>query len=497
MNFLTVLTNIINPLNVLMIVIGLSVGTIIGALPGLGILLGLTILLPFTFGLSSIPGIFLLLGAYCGGQFGGSISSILINAPGTPNAVCTTYDGYPLACQGKAKTALNAALYGSTFGGLFSCIALIFFAPLLASVAIKFGPADYFSLCLTGVIVVISTGQNFFKGLVMAGLGFLLASVGMDTVDGTPRFQFGRTELIGGINIICIALGMFALAEVMLKSYKSVKQNTESQIKVENDKFSLFQALKHWKVMLVSAVTGVLIGIIPGTGGSMAAYLSYDMSRSMAKDADTFGKGNVKGVIAPETANNAVTGAAMIPLLTLGVPGDSATAILLGALMMQGITPGVELFTANKTWVYTIMIGLIVVNILMCLTGKVFIKVFANATKISNDLLIPCIMLFVIAGAFSIRSYMFDVYMVIFIGLIGYVLRRLQFPIAPLAIGLVLGPLCEFNMRRALLISDGNPIIFLQRPISCAFLVIAVIVALMPIIKKVFAKIKAKKAIPA
>lgn len=488
MDFLRVASEIFSPVNLIFMNIGVACGIIIGALPGLTVVLAITVLLPFTFGLDSLSGMFLLLGAYCGGAYGGSIAAILINAPGTPNSAATVLDGYPLAQNGRAGDALKAALVASTIGGMISCFALMFLAPPIASVALEFGPAEYFSLCLFGLCVVVSvSGGSVTKGLAMAGLGVLLSTVGMDAISGTVRFSFNRPELMGGITPIAVMLGVFAVSEVLIKSHK-MDQSVSVEMKFDHATMKIGDMLRHWKTIVRSSLLGVFIGAVPGTGGAIAAFMSYNIAMNSSKEPEKFGKGNIEGVLAPEAANNGVTGATLIPLLTLGVPGDTAMAVLLGALTMQGITPGPTLFTGDRFWVWSIMGGLILINLFMLIQGNLFIRAFINITKLPPTILVPSILLFSVLGSYAIRNYTFDVMLMLAFGFVGYLCKRLDYPIPPLVIGLMLGQLVETNLRRAMVLSRGSLSIFFTHPISLAFLIICVFSLIFPSLRSAHLK---------
>ncbi len=494
MNFFTIILDILRFENLLMMNIGMAAGILIGVLPGLGMVLAVTLLLPFTFGMEALAGVFLLLGTYCGAAYGGSISAILINTPGTPNAVVTAMEGYPMTQNGKAMDGLSAALYGSTFGGLVSCLALMLIAPMIATAALKFGPAEFFALAVFGICVVTSvTGKNVYKAFIMGGLGLLISTIGMDSVNGTSRFIFfGRLELAGGISVAVAALGLFAISEIMSKARK-LDENVIIDTELNKSNFTILECLKRFKVLITSSVVGIIIGAIPGTGGGIASFLSHNLSRNFTKEKETYGKGNIDGLLAGETANNAVTGSALIPLLTLGIPGDVVMAILFGALMMQGITPGPDLFTTNKEWVWTLMGGLILINLFMLVQGKLFIRAFSKITKVPSIIIIPAVMIFVMLGAYGINNRLFDVVIVLVIGFFAYFLIRFEFPIAPLTIGIVLGQIAEANMRRALQLSEGSISIFFTRPISLALLVISVLSLALPIINGIWKRSKDKK----
>ncbi len=479
--------------NILMMNIGIAAGTIIGAMPGLNVIFAIAILLPLTFGMDSISGMYLMLASYCGATFGGSITAILINTPGTPNAAATTFDGYPMAQKGKAADALKIALVGSTAGGILSCIALLFFAPKLAKIAYHIASPEYFALCLFGMSAVIGMSEkNIFKGIIMAFLGLAVSTVGISMLDGTSRFTFGNSNLLAGFRQATVILGVFAISEVLIKLRNISKTQINNSINSHFGKstLSIFEILKHWKTILVSSIIGIVIGATPGTGGALSAMFSYDTAKRMSKRPEYFGKGELEGVLAPETGNNAVTGATLIPLLTLGIPGDAAVAVLLGALTMQGVTPGFSLFNDGSVWVWAIMGGLILINCLMFLQGLLFTKVFVNVTKVPMLIMLPCIVVATVMGAFAIAGTTFDVFVMIAFGVIGYFFRCLEFPIPPFVIGLVLGEIAEVNLRRTMIISKGSISVFFTRPISCILIILSLALLCMPIIKKGMALVK-------
>lgn len=389
---LEIVQTIFSPSNLLMMNLGVFIGIIVGVLPGLTGVFAITVLLPFTFGMDSISGMYLLLGAYCGGVFGGSITAILINTPGTPAAAATMIDGNKMAKKGRAGDALKCALVASTIGGLFSCFALLFTAPILASFALKFGPPEYFALCIFGLTIVISISEKkLLKGLMAAGIGLLLSTVGIDANIGTPRFMFGKVELLGGISPIIVMLGVFALSEMLEKTRLGVNFSGKP-VEIQKATIKIKDIFKHWKLLLKSSIFGTIIGAIPGTGGAIAAFFSYNEAKRSSKNPERFGTGIEEGVIAPEAANNAVSGATLIPLLTLGIPGDIGAAVLMGALMVKGIVPGPELFTKGKFWVYSIMLGLFAINLFMLAQGTYLTRFFSNVTKVSFKILVPSVM---------------------------------------------------------------------------------------------------------
>lgn len=315
-----ILSALFSPFNLLMMNIGMAAGIIIGALPGLSVVLAITVLLPFTFGLDSLSGMYLLLGAYCGGVYGGSITAILINAPGTPNAAATAFDGFAMAQKGRAGDALKCALVASTVGGIVSCAALIFFAPMLASLALKFGAPEYFALCVFGLVVVITiSGKSILKGFMLAGLGLFISTVGIDSISGNSRFMFGNGKLLGGVQTVALMLGVFAISEILLKSYSGQKSVT-GDVEFRRATIKIREIMRYWKTMIRSSLIGVVIGAVPGTGGALAAFLSYNTAQYRSEHPEEFGKGSIEGVLAPEAGNNGVTGATLIPMLTLGIP---------------------------------------------------------------------------------------------------------------------------------------------------------------------------------
>ena len=483
------ISNFLTLNNMLMMNIGVAVGILIGAAPGLSVSFAVTILLTMTFHMDSLAAMFLLLGAYCGGMFGGSITATLINTPGTANAVCTAIEGYPLSRRGRAGDALKCALVGSTLGGLVSCVVLSFLAPLIANLIVNVSSTEYFALCCFGIFASIGlegTDLNkLFKGFISAAFGLLLGCVGADPLFGTNRFSFGSYYMLSGIKMISALLGSYALAQVFINC-KSIVRHGDEKLKIMDvgkASMSLRDILRHWKLILKSALIGVFVGAVPGTGGAEGAMFAYNEAKRASKHPEEFGNGYVEGILAAETANNAVTGGAMIPMLTLGIPGDGVMAILLGALTMQGITPGPKLFTSGNSWVYAIMGGLFLINIFMYVQGTLFLKPFAQVARIPQSLMVPCIIVMCVLGAFAIGNNIFEVFVVIAFGLIGYVFKKYGFPVTPMCISLVLGSLFETSLRRALLLSRGDALVFFKRPVSCIIIVLAVVMLLYPIVR--------------
>ncbi|MBE6904897.1 MAG: C4-dicarboxylate ABC transporter permease [Ruminococcaceae bacterium] len=464
--------------------IGLAAGIMVGALPGLTSAIGVALLLPLTYGLDSVTGVLLLLGAYCGAVYGGSITAILIKTPGTPAAAATLLDGHTLAQKGHAGLALDSALKASTFGGVFSALLLLFVAPLLAKLALQFGPAEYFSLAVFGLTIISGiSGKSLGKGLLMGIVGLLFTTVGVDRISGNARFTFGVNALWGGITMIPAMVGLFAVSELLVKM-KAGREARSTAMQYQKESLSIKKFFSYSNTLVKSSLIGSFVGAVPGTGASIAAFMSYNEAKRCSKTPELFGTGHIDGIMAPESANNAVTGSAMIPLLTLGIPGDTVTAIMVGALMMQGIVPGPQLFVEQKHWVYSIMVGLLIVNIFMFLQGKLFIKAFVQVTRVSQQILIPILLVLCVIGAYAGNNTVVDIVIMVGFGIVGYFLRKFEFPLTPMVIALVLGPLAEENLRRALILSDGSFGTFIARPISALFLLIALFTIAWPFLKK-------------
>ena len=467
--------------------LGLLLGIIFGSIPGLTVLLCIVLFLPFTYGLAPVPSFMFLLGIYCAGSYGGSISAIMIKAPGTPHAAATLLDGAPLAEKGFARKALNAALIASTIGGLISAAVLLFISPLVAKIALKFGPPEYFVLCIFGLSIVAGvSGNNLSKGIISSCIGLFLATVGIDIISGTFRYTFGNYNLFGGFDLVIIVTGLFAISETLMKGgYKKGKAKEKIDLAKMNEGEDITR--KDFKRMIPSisrsSLIGVIIGAIPGTGASMASFFSYDQAKKRSKHPEEFGKGSIEGIAAAESANNAVTGATLIPLLTLGIPGDAVVAILVGAFMVNGLIPGPNLFVEHTVTIYAIMVGLIFTNIFMFFQGKFLAKFFAKVALVPTEILTPVIVLLCLTGAYSINNSLFDVYVSVIVGLISYLMIKFDYSVIPVLLGLVLGPLAETNLRRSLLISHGDLFIFLKRPISAIFIAVLVVSLVMMIFK--------------
>ena len=460
--------------NILWINLGVFIGSVFAAIPGLSVILCVILFLPVTYSMTAIPGMMFLLGIYCAGGYGGSVSAILINTPGTPHAAATMLDGHPLSEKGRTKAALKIALYASTFGGIFSALMLLFLGPQVARVAAQLGTAEYFMVCVFGLTIIAGvSGKSMIKGLISACLGLLISCVGSDPMTSYDRFTFGVSRLYLGLDLAVCLIGLFALVEIMSKAEKRLDRLNLDTTQIKDDGVITKAEYKRMaRPVLLSSIIGVMVGIIPGTGASEASWFSYNTAKNMSKHPEEFGHGSVEGIAAAESANNAVTGATLIPLLTLGIPGDGTVAIMLSALMINGLNPGLSLFTTQGDIMYAIMLGLILVNIFMLLQGKFLTSLFAKVVSIPQEILTPIIVIFCFAGAYSVNENYFDVGIALIFGMLAWILRKLELPPVPILLGLVLGSMTETNFRRALLISNGSPKIFFSSVYCIIFLVL-------------------------
>ena len=462
--------------NILWINIGVFIGSVFAAIPGLSVILCVILFLPVTYSMTAIPGMMFLLGIYCAGGYGGSVSAILINTPGTPHAAATMLDGHPLSEQGRTKAALKIALYASTFGGIFSALMLLFLGPQVAKVAAQLGTAEYFMVCVFGLTIIAGvSGKSMIKGLISACLGLLISCVGSDPMTSYDRFTFGIPRLYLGLDLAICLIGLFALVEILAKAEKKPGSLNLDARKIKDDGVITKDEYKRLvRPTIISSIIGVMVGIIPGTGASEASWFSYNTAKNMSKHREEFGHGSVEGIAAAESANNAVTGATLIPRLTLGIPGDGTVAIMLSALMINGLNPGLSLFTTQGDIMYAIMLGLILVNLFMLLQGKFLTSLFAKVVSIPQEILTPIIVIFCFAGAFSVNENYFDVGVALIFGILAWVLRKLELPPVPILLGLVLGSMTETNFRRALLISNGSPGIFFSSAYCIIFLILII-----------------------
>ncbi len=471
----------LNPQVLLMTFVGAAGGVLLGAIPGMTATMGVALLIPFSFGMDLIPSIGLLLGIYCGGMYGGSISAILIHAPGTPAAAATLLDGYPMAQKGEAGKALSVAMFSSFCGGIIGALVMTFLSPLIADMAMNFGPGEMFMLAVFGLSVIIAiSGKSIAKGLLMAFFGMLLCTVGLDPTNGVPRFiTTNITPLLDGFQFIPTLIGMFAVSEVIAgveRIIKGEEKQERSTEKITNVLPSLSTIKKIWPNILSGGLIGTFIGAIPGAGGDIAVFVSYGASKAASRHPELYGTGIPNGVAATESANNGCSGGAMIPLLSLGVPGDSVTAILLGAFIMKGITPGPMMYVTELPTVYRVFAALMLANICMLIVGCLGVRFFAKIVSVEKKMLYPIILVVSLLGAYSINKNVFDVGVCVAFGIFGWLANKYDFPLSPILLALILGPMCEKNFVRFMNIHRGNFFEITQSPIAMVFFGVAVIV---------------------
>ena len=461
--------------NVAVVFIGVVIGCIVGAIPGMTATMGVALALPFTFHLQPVTGILLLLGVYKGGIYGGSIPAILIKTPGTPAAACTVIDGYPLTQKGQANKALHMALYSSCFADFISNIALIFFTGFIASFALRFGPPEFFTLILFSLTIIAGVaGSNLARGLISACFGLLLATVGLDLIYGTERMIFGEPELMGGLKFIPVLIGLFAIPEI-IDHYTRKYESHKGLASLGQEGVTKSELKRCFKSIVRGSLIGVVMGAIPGIGGAPSAFLSYSEAKRTSKRADNFGKGELEGVAASEAGNNGVCGATMIPLLALGVPGDVITAVILGAFMIHGLRPGPILFEQNLSLIYAIFMGIMLSSFFLLLVGMAGIRLFAKISNVPNSFLYPVVLVLCVFGGYAVGNTMFDILIMFIMGLVGYFMLKFDIPAAPFLIAFILGPLLEDSFRQALQLSRGDFSIFIRNPICWGFLGLTVV----------------------
>ena len=477
----------LRPENLLYCLIGVALGTAVGVLPGIGPTATIAMLLPITFNFEPVSSLIMLAGIYYGAQYGGSTTAILINLPGETSAAVTAIDGHEMAKQGRAGPALATAALGSFFAGTVGTIVLVLFAPPLARVALSFGAPEYFSLVVLGLIASIALARgSLLKALAMIVLGLLLGTVGQDTYTGTPRFTFGVRELFGGINFVSVAVGMFGVAEI-LRNLEDEQTRTVMVKKVQN----LWLTMKEFRSIAAPVLRGTALGsalgILPGGGHILAAFASYSVEKRVSRHPETFGHGAIEGVAAPESANNAAAQTSFIPLLVLGLPPHPVMALMLGAFIIQGITPGPNVIKDEPALFWGLIVSMWVGNLFLVLLNLPLIGIWVKMLTIPYRVLFPAIIAFAVIGGFSLGLNAYDVYAIAFFGILGYFLIKLGCEPAPLLLGFVLGPLLENHLRRAMIISRGDPSVFVTRPISLTLLILALgalVITMLPAIRQ-------------
>lgn len=480
-NFISGWQLALSPQLLMVLLFSVPLGIVVGVMPGLGAVVGVTVLLPLTFGMDASSGICMLVAVYCGAFYGGAVSAILINTPGTPAAICTTLDGYPMASKGEAHKALTTAVFASVTGGLISVVALIFTAPFIAAGALKFSYTEYFGIAIFGIIMVVTSGsrQSFLKGLIMGTLGLVLSTVGQDKMGTVERFTFGILDLSGGLPLLPVVVGLFAVSQAFILTAQKTEAIRLSSMEQKTGFWEMFRIMASHKTTLIkSSGIGTGIGAIPGIGAAIASFVAYSEAKRASNHPETFGRGEIDGLIASESSNNSVTGGALIPLLSLGIPGDPITAIMMGAFLVHGLIPGPMLFVEAGSLVYAIFATMLIAYVMILFFGYFGANIFASILKINPLILVPIILVISFVGAYAVNSSLFDVVLSLIFGLVGYFLTKFKFPMAPILMGIILGPIAEEGLRQSLIASDGEWSILLTKPISALFLGMSMIIVL-------------------
>lgn len=472
----------LQPINLFYCFAGALIGTLVGVLPGIGPVGAMSLLLPVTFSASPEGAIIMLSGIYYGAMYGGSTTSILVNIPGEAAAVVTCLDGYQMARKGRAGPALGIAAFGSFIAGTLSVFGLMLLAPPLAKFALRFGPPEYFTLMVLGVTVLIYLAHgSMAKALIMAAIGIVLGLIGLDSISARPRFTFDQVQLLDGVGLVPVVMGLFGISEVLL--------NIEQVIRQEVFKTSLKGLLptrKDWQDSAMpiarGSILGFLLGILPGGGGVIASFLSYGIEKKVSRHPERFGQGTIEGVAGPEAANNAATGGAFIPLMTLGIPPNVVIAMLLGAFMIHGITPGPLLMKEHPQMFWGVIVSMYVGNIMLLILNLPLIGIWVKILKIPYKILFPLILLFCLIGVYSVSNSVFDIYVMLIFGIFGYLIKKFEYEGAPLILAFVLGPMMEHNLRKSLIMSQGDFSLFFTRPLAAVFLITALILLISPLI---------------
>jgi len=467
------------------LILGTLLGIVMGALPGIGSTVAVAMILPFTLTMSQAPAILLLIAIYAGSVYGGSVSAVLINTPGTPQSAATCLDGYPMAQRGEAGKALGWATIASVAGGLTSALLLIFAAPQLAAFALNFGPIETFALVLLGLTCIVSVSEgSLIKGLLAGMIGLFLACVGGDPITGEARFTFGYFPLISGFNLLAVVIGVFALSEVLTR----VSEKLDTAKSLVSFSGIVLPKLAEWKGriggLVKSVAIGCGIGVLPGTGAATAAFISYAEARRSSPRSTNFGKGEPDGLIASEGANNAVTGGALIPTMALGIPGDAVTAVMLATLTLHGVSPGVRLMADNPTLIAAIFVGFFIINIMLLPLGMLVSKIAAPLLQMRESFMLAAIVILCVVGVYFVRGNPFDLLIMVGAGVVGFLLRRQGFPMPPLVIGMVLGPTLEISLRQGLILTDGSfSAFFTGRPIATVLALAAIGMLSLPLVR--------------
>ncbi len=492
-NFVQAIPLVFNFSTLLIALVGVILGIIIGALPGLSSTMGVALFIPVTYIMSPSTGLVFLGAIYMASTYGGSISAILLNTPGTPSAIITAIDGYELTKKGKSGEAISIATIASFFGGIISVLALIFVSPPLAKLVIQFGSVEMFLLSILGLTIIVSLSKDsLLKGLIAGFLGMLVSVIGIDTLTAEYRYTYNILSLFGGVSIIATVIGVYSTSQVFRLAAQL--RTTIQYSYDESQKLSIIPmklVIKNIFNFFRSGIIGTLVGILPGAGMSIAAALAYNTAKSASKNPEEYGEGSIEGLAASEASNNGVVGGSLVPLLTLGIPGNTVSAIFLGGLMIHGLQPGPQLFAEHGHITFALFIGLLVSTFLMMIVGISGARIFGKISVLPTNILAPIIMTLCVIGAFSISNNIFNVYVMFFFGLVGLAMSELGFFQAPFALGLVLGPITEQEFRRALLISRGDYSVFFSSPIAIILIALIVIFLVYPMLRERFKKTKA------
>ncbi|UZJ42846.1 tripartite tricarboxylate transporter permease [Marinimicrobium sp. C6131] len=478
---------LLQPQVLIVLFLACIVGLVIGALPGLNATMAVAIILPLTFSFNAHLGMATLVAVYIGGICGGLVSAILLRIPGTPSSVATTFDGYPLAQQGQAVKALGTAMLASYAGGMFSLLVLVMFAPMVARLAINFGPAEYFALSVMALTMVAAlAGKSLVKGAITALLGMAFSMVGMAPIDGTPRFTFGEINLWAGIGLVPFMIGLFAISQVLRELFRETPR-PKVDMTIKGVGVTLGEIKRNIINVFRSSGIGVGIGVLPGIGGAASNMIAYATARQSSRNPDSFGKGNVDGVWASESAGNASIGGALLPLITLGIPGDGVTAIIIGGFMIHGLQPGPLLFTDNPDIVGIIYAAFFIACTITLLFQLATLRIFPRVLMMPRRFLLPAITVLAVMGAYAADNNPFDIGVMLAFGVLGFVLEKYRYPLSPMVLGFILGPILETNLRRALMLTDGQVLPMVTQPVAAGFLVVALailIISLIPHIRR-------------
>ncbi|MBW1699486.1 MAG: tripartite tricarboxylate transporter permease [Deltaproteobacteria bacterium] len=482
---LTGLTEVLKPFNILMGFVGTILGLILGALPGIGPPLAISLLLPLIFGIDPVSGTVLMLAVFNASVYGGSISAILINTPGTPGSIATCFDGYPMARQGRAGEALGASLISSVIGGLITTIFFISLLGPIARLSLKFGPSQMFLIILLslGTVSRLATG-SLLKGIISSGIGILLGLIGYDLMSGVSRFSFGYKYLQGGLHIVVTLIGWFAITELLFLVQMKTTTISSSKLKIGTAINGAKESLKHLRLIGTSSIIGAFLGALPGIGIALANLVAYGNAKSNSKYPEKFGTGIIEGVIAPEAANNAVTGCSLIPTLALAIPGGATLAVILGGLMILGVTPGPRLVNEDPRLIGSIMVSLVFINFLILFIGFLLVNLYQYITRVKIAYIVPIILAISFFGAYITRYYIADIFFIIALGLLAYGMRKAKYSIPCMVLGFVLSKMLEENFHKSLLISDKGYLIFLEWPVNALIVLIGVLIYLFPFLKQ-------------